>query len=75
MLDNQEREIATVAALAALPAEAQLASHLRVCLHNGLTPAQMRNYVDVLSEKVGKAQAELASRLLEKILKNNNSQK
>lgn len=75
VLDNQERELATVAALAALPAEAQLASHLRVCLHNGLTPAQMRNYVDVLSEKVGKAQAELASRLLEKILKNNNSQK
>lgn len=75
VLTTQERELATVAALAALPAEAQLASHLRVCLHNGLTPAQLRNYVDVLSEKVGKSQAELASGLLEKILKNTNPQK
>lgn len=71
VLTNQERELATVSALAALPAEAQLASHLKVCLNTGLTAAQLKEYVEVLANKVGKPESELASRLLEGILKNN----
>lgn len=68
VLDNQERELATVAALAALPAEAQLASHLKVCLNVGLTESQLREYVAVLEDKVGKPQAQLAATLLDKAL-------
>lgn len=68
VLSNQERELATVSALAALPAETQLASHLRVCLNTGLTPEQLRAYVAVLAERVGTPQAQLASRLVETML-------
>lgn len=69
VLNNQERELATVSALAALPAPAQLASHLNVCLNTGLTPAQLRDFVSVLSKQVGKKEADLASGILEKISK------
>ncbi len=68
VMTNQERELATVGALAALPAEAQLASHLKVCLNTGLTPAQLREYVTILGDNVGKAQADLASEILAKTL-------
>lgn len=69
LLTNQERELATVAALAALPAPAQLASHLNVCLNTGLTPNQLRDYVNAIAKSVGSAEASLASELLEENLK------
>lgn len=68
ILDFQERELATVAALASLPAEAQLRSHLNVCMNVGLTEPQMREFVSVLGAKVGDAEAERAGRLLEAVL-------
>lgn len=68
ILDFQERELATVAALASLPAEAQLRSHLNVCMNVGLTEPQMRAFVSVLEAEVGKAEAERAGRLLEAVL-------
>lgn len=70
ILDFQERELATVAALASLPAEAQLRSHLNVCMNVGLTEPQLRAFVSVLEAKVGKAEAERAGRLLGAILQN-----
>lgn len=70
ILDFQERELATVSALASLPAEAQLRSHLNVCMNVGLTEPQMRRFVSVLRDKVGKEEAERADRLLEVVLKN-----
>lgn len=70
VLDFQARELATVAALASLPAENQLRSHLNVSMNVGLTEAQMRQFVSVLGDKVGKDEAERAGRLLEVVLKN-----
>lgn len=53
-LDWQSRELATVAALAALNGvEPQLLSHTRVSLHQGLTHQQLRQFADVLAERVG----------------------
>lgn len=50
-LDWQSRELATVGALAATPGiEAQLLSHMRASLRVGLTPAQLRQLVQVLRE-------------------------
>ncbi|MDR1935235.1 MAG: carboxymuconolactone decarboxylase family protein [Candidatus Accumulibacter sp.] len=69
ILGFQERELATVAALAALPAEAQLRSHLNVSMNTGLSEAQMRQFVSVLGGKVGQDEAERAGRLLEIVLK------
>lgn len=53
-LDWQSRELATVAALAAMTGvEPQLLSHTRVSLHQGLTHQQLRQFADVLAERVG----------------------
>lgn len=75
ILDFQERELATVAALASLPAEAQLRSHLNVCMNVGLTEPQLRAFVSILEAKVGKAEAERAGRLLETVLQSRQQAK
>lgn len=68
VLTFPERELATVSALASLPAEAQLRSHLNCCLVVGLSEAQMKAFVSVLETKVGKAEAELAKKSLDTVL-------
>ena len=70
VLSFRERELATVSALASLPAETQLRSHLRCCLVVGLSEAQMKAFVSVLEAKVGKAEAELAEKSLNTVLPN-----
>lgn len=70
VLSFQERELATVSALASLPAEAQLRSHLNCCLVVGLTEDQMKAFVTVLETKVGKPEAELAEKSLNAVLQN-----
>lgn len=53
ILSRQERELATVGALAGIGnVNAQLASHLRVSMNTGITKKQLQEVVDVLSEKV-----------------------
>lgn len=70
VLSFQERELATVSALASLPAEAQLRSHVNCCLVVGWSEAQMKAFVSVLATSVGKAEAELAERSLTVVLQN-----
>jgi 4-carboxymuconolactone decarboxylase len=73
ILGFQERELATVSALASLSVENQLRSHLNVSMNVGLTEAQMRQVVSVLGNKVGKDQADMAARLLDAVLKDRQS--
>jgi 4-carboxymuconolactone decarboxylase len=73
VLDFQERELATISALASLPAEAQLRSHLNVSMNVGLTEAEMREFVSILSLKVGKDEMNMADRLLDEVLKSKPS--
>lgn len=68
VLDYQAREIATVSALASLPAPVQLRSHLNVCLNVGLTPEELQEFVNVLREKVGNKEADLANEALKTVL-------
>lgn len=75
VLSFQERELATVSALASLPAEAQLRSHLNCCLVVGLNEAQMKAFVSVLGTKVGKPEAELAEKNLNTVLQNRRQAK
>jgi alkylhydroperoxidase/carboxymuconolactone decarboxylase family protein YurZ len=50
-LDWQSRELATVGALAATPGvEPQLRSHMAASMRVGLTPAQLRQLIEVLAE-------------------------
>jgi 4-carboxymuconolactone decarboxylase len=69
VLDWQSREIATVAALAALDGvESQLQSHLGVALNTGLTADHLRSLVSVLRDRVGRAPADRAGILLDKVV-------
>jgi 4-carboxymuconolactone decarboxylase len=59
-LDWRSRELATVAALAAMPGvESQLQSHVRISMNVGLTVAQLRNLSDALE---GSGQPDAARR-------------
>ncbi|GFE56707.1 carboxymuconolactone decarboxylase family protein [Geobacter sp. AOG1] len=70
-LDFQSREIATVSALASMDGvNPQLQAHLNVSMNVGLTEAQLRQFVSVLGNKVGKDEASRAARLLDEVLKN-----
>ncbi|SEN82773.1 Uncharacterized conserved protein YurZ, alkylhydroperoxidase/carboxymuconolactone decarboxylase family [Duganella sp. CF517] len=67
-LDWQSRELATVAALAAMNGvEPQLLSHVRVSLYQGLTPPQLRQFADVLAERVGHEAAARARAALDQL--------
>jgi quercetin dioxygenase-like cupin family protein/alkylhydroperoxidase/carboxymuconolactone decarboxylase family protein YurZ len=67
VLSRQERELATISALAALPGtDAQLTSHLKITLHTGLSQDQLEGYVAVLRQQVSAASAMRAQALLDK---------
>lgn len=64
VLTDQDRELATIAALAALPAEAQLAAHIAISRNSGLSPDQLQEYVTIMRDKVGESQGDLAAKTL-----------
>ena len=68
VLTFRERELATVSALASLPAEPQLVSHLNCCLVVGWSGEEMQAFAAVLKDKVGRAEGELAEKCLKNVL-------
>lgn len=69
VLTWQDREVATVAALANIEGvNPQLQGHLAIALHNGLTPEQLREVVSVLHVKCGPKVAENAGAVLEQVV-------
>ena len=70
-LDDQSRELATIAALASMTGTAgQLQFHLGAAMNTGLTEAQMKDFIAVLKAKVGTQEAESADAILGKVLSN-----
>lgn len=69
ILTWRERELATVAALAALPAPVQLRSHLNVCLNVGLQPDELKAFAEVVGKEVGETQGKLARESVAAVLK------
>lgn len=68
-LDFQSREFATIAALAGIDGvNPQLQAHFNVGLNTGLTEAQLKSLISVLSARVGKKEAENANELLGKVV-------
>jgi 4-carboxymuconolactone decarboxylase len=68
-IDYQNRELATISALASMTGTAgQLRFHLGAAMNAGLTEAQMKDFISVLKSKVGKEEAESASEILSKVL-------
>lgn len=68
-LDFQTRELVTISALAAMSGTAgQLQFHLGAAMNMGLTEAQMKGFVSVISKKVGQTEGEIAASVLERVL-------
>jgi 4-carboxymuconolactone decarboxylase len=71
ILDYQSRELATVAALAAMTGTAgQLRFHLGAAMNTGLTEAEMKDFIMVLKGEIGDEEAESASEILDEVLSN-----
>lgn len=69
ILSRQERELATVGALAGIGnVNAQLASHMRVSMNTGITENELQEAVEVLSEKVGGITGKNARQVLDAVL-------
>ena len=72
-LDWQNRELATISALAVLGGvENQLRSHFRVGMYNGITEAQLTNLLSIIQSEVGAKEANAASRVLQGVLRPND---
>ena len=70
-LDYQNRELATIAALASMTGTAgQLQFHLGAAMNTGLTEAQMKDFIAVLKSKVGTKEAESTYEMLGQVLSN-----
>jgi len=69
VLSHQDRELATIAALANMTGtEGQLGFHLGAAMNTGLTQAQMQDFVSVLTDTVGIAEGESAKKILAGVL-------
>ncbi len=69
VLTYQERELATVSALAAMPGvEPQLESHLSIGINTGLTESQLKQAFDLIEKSISKKQAETARKSLVKVM-------
>jgi 4-carboxymuconolactone decarboxylase len=69
ILDYRDRELATIAALAAMTGTAgQLQFHLGAAMNTGLTTAQMKDFISVLEARVGRQEADTANEILTKVL-------
>lgn len=67
VLTHQDRELATISALAAMSGtEAQLAAHYSLSLNAGLSREQLNDFIAVLKEAVDRGAAEKAQVILEK---------
>ena len=65
VLDDQTRELATIAALATMTGTAgQLKFHFGAAMNMGFTQAEMQDFIEVLRDSVGHKQAEEANQVL-----------
>lgn len=69
LLTFQERELATIAALASMPGlEGPLTFHLGAAMNTGLTEKQMKAFVSVIKNRVGSKEGTAVCKLLEGLL-------
>jgi 4-carboxymuconolactone decarboxylase len=69
VLSYQERELATISALAAMPGvEPQLESHLSMGMNVGLTEGELSQVFDLIEKSISQSQAETARKSLVKVM-------
>lgn len=71
VLNFSDRELVTIAVLASIGGvEPMLQSHLAICLNVGLTPGQLKQFVDQIRSVVGKKEGRTVQAVLDEVLKN-----
>ena len=69
VLTFKDRELLTVSVIASIgEAEPMLASHLKICMNVGLTPAQLQEFVRVIKPIVGRKKSKAAQKVLNVVL-------
>lgn len=69
VISPQDRELATIAALANMTGtEGQLRFHLGAAMNTGLTETQMKDFISILGTTVGETQADSAQKILIEVL-------
>lgn len=69
VLSHQQRELVTISGLAALPGtEAQLQAHLKIAMNVGYNEAQLKNFIEILRNRVGAQAAERGTQVLGDLL-------
>jgi alkylhydroperoxidase/carboxymuconolactone decarboxylase family protein YurZ len=72
VLTYAERELVTISVLSSLGnLEPMLRAHFNICLNVGLTPNQLREFVNIIKPSVGKGPSEAAEKVLIEVLNNN----
>lgn len=75
VLDYTQRELVTVSSLSSIGGvEPMLNSHLKICLKLGLSPQQLRNFIEVLQATIDKKSAHSAKEVLETVLQSRTGQ-
>ena len=71
ILTYAERELVTISVLSSIGGvEPMLHSHLTICLHLGLTPEQLNEFVGIIESTAGEKEAKDARAVLGEVLKN-----
>ncbi len=75
VLDIQQREFATISALAAMDGTAaQLGAHLNFSMNVGITEEQLYSFISVVEDELGAEKAAEAKAVLDKIIKSKGSE-
>ena len=71
VLTYAERELVTISVLSSIGGvEPMLRSHFNLCLHVGLTPQQLQQFVGIIETTIGKEQAKATQAALNEVVKN-----
>lgn len=68
VLSFKDREIATIAALASLPAPAQLNSHYGISHNVGWTYEQLQDFATFMGKEIGAAEGKVAQEVLDQVV-------
>ena len=74
VLTFAERELVTISVLSAIDGlEPMLSGHIAISLNVGLTPEQLKEFVDIIKSTVGKKEAKNVQAVLDEVLKRRES--
>lgn len=71
VLTYAQRELVTISVISAIgDAEPMLQGHLAISLNVGITPAQLKEFIEVIKSSIGEKDADAAQKILSEVLKN-----